>query len=296
MRVRRCRSRIPLTTAGLLFFLALGVWACAPASDTGEGSGPNTTPGSGSDTEPDMTEAADWIPLFNGQDLSGWTPKISGQPLGKDPWETFRVEDGLLTVSYQDYDGFKSRFGHLFYQQPFSHYQLRVEYRFLGEQLPDGPEWAFKNSGIMFHAQNPELMLLNQSFPLSLEAQLLGGGESGDRPTANVCTPGTHIERNGVRLEDHCVPADAPTIRDARWVTLDLIVRGEAFIAHIMGGDTVLAYSHPTIGGGTVEEFGEMAWDEGRPLTGGFIALQSESHPIQFRQVLLRPLPSQEEE
>lgn len=236
----------------------------------------------------------EWIALFNGQDLSGWTPKITGYPYGEDPLGTFRVEDGLLTVRYENYEEFGGRFGHLFYEEPFSHYRLRVEYRFLGDQLPDAPGWAFKNSGVMFHSQAPETMLVDQSFPLSVEAQFLGGGRTGDRPTANVCTPGTDVVINGVRADAHCVSANAPTFHGEEWVTVDLIVLGDSLVAHVMGGDTVLAYTDLVVGGSTESEFGVAARAEGSPLSGGFIALQSESHPIQFRQVLLKPLPASE--
>ena len=262
-------ERHQFSRAGIsaLFLLGIAATACAPTSED------------------------EWIPLFNGRDLSGWTVKISGNEVGEDPLGTFRVEDGLLTVGYENYDDFQDRFGHIFYEEPFSHYQLRVEYRFVGAQIPGAPGWALKNSGVMFHAQSPESMLRDQSFPLSLEAQFLGGNGTDDRPTANVCTPGTHIEMEGIRIEDHCIPASAPTAHGEEWVTVDLFVLGDSVIAHVMDGDTVLAYSRPVVGGGSVDDFGEAARDEGRPLTEGYIALQSESHPIQFRQVLLRRLP-----
>ena len=233
----------------------------------------------------------EWTPLFNGRDLTGWTPKITGSDLGEDPWQTFRVEDGLLTVSYENYETFDGRFGHLFYEEPFSHYQLRVEYRFIGSQLPDAPGWAFKNSGVMFHAQRPESMLRDQDFPISLEAQLLGGNGVDERPTANLCTPGTHVEMNGMLVEEHCITASAPTIHGEEWVTLDLLVLGDSLIAHIMNADTVLTYAKPVVGGGVVDGFDPAVKQDGRPLSGGYIALQSESHPIQFRQVLVKRLP-----
>jgi hypothetical protein len=218
--------------------------------------------------------------------------KIQGQELGQDPWETYRVEDGLLTLNYENYDGFQNRFGHLFYEKPFSHYLLRIEYRFIGDQLPDAPTWAFKNNGVMFHAQDPQTMLIEQRFPLSIEAQLLGGNGTEERSTANACTPGTHIEVGGERAGDGCVPGLTQTYHGEEWVTLDLLVLGDSVIAHIMDGDTVLAYSNPIIGGGTVEDFGVPAAEEGAPLGGGYIALQSESHPIQFRQIRLKDLSS----
>ena len=43
----------------------------------------------------------DWIQLFNGKDLEGWTPKFTGYPLGVNHLNTFRVEDGLFKVSRQ---------------------------------------------------------------------------------------------------------------------------------------------------------------------------------------------------
>ncbi len=233
----------------------------------------------------------EWISLFNGRDLTGWTLKITGSELGQDPWNTFRVEDGLLTVGYENYDEFAGRFGHLFYEEPFSHYQLRLEYRFVGTQLPDAPQWAFKNSGVMFHSQSPQTMLVDQSFPISLEAQLLGGNGTDERPTANICTPGTHVEMQGVLVEDHCTSAAAPTIHTDEWVTVDLLVLGDSLIAHIMDGDTVLMYSRPVIGGADSTELEAAGMQDGEAVAGGYIALQSESHPIQFRQVLLRRIP-----
>ena len=233
----------------------------------------------------------EWIPLFNGEDVTGWTLKITGQELGEDPWNTIRVEDGLLTVNYENYEEFEDRFGHLFYDEPFSHYELRVEYRILDPQLPGAPEWAYKTSGIMFHSQSPQSLLKDQRFPSSLEAQLLGGNGTDQRPTANLCTPGTHVEMDGVLVEQHCTSASAPTIHTDEWVTLDLLVLGDSLIAHVMDGDTVLMYTRPVIGGADSTELAAAGLQDGQPLTGGYIALQSESHPIQFRQVLIRKLP-----
>jgi hypothetical protein len=233
----------------------------------------------------------DWTPLFNGTDLAGWIPKLRGHELGEDPYGTFRVEDGLLTVGYEGYDTFADRFGHLFYESPFSRYELRVEYRFVGEQAPGGADWALRNSGVMFHAQSPRSMLPGQDFPISLEAQLLGGNGVDARSTANLCTPGTHVEIDGALVERHCTDSTSPTYHGEEWVTLDLLVLGDSLIAHVIGGDTVLAYARPVIGGGVVNGHDPAAKRDGERLTGGYIALQSESHPIQFRRVLIRQIP-----
>ncbi len=232
----------------------------------------------------------DWIPLFNGRDLEGWTPKITGQALGEDPLGTFRVEDGLLTVGYEAYDGFQGRFGHLFWAESLSRYRLRVEYRFVGEQVAGGPGWAWRNSGVMFHAQSPETMTLDQDFPISLEAQFLGGNGTDARPTANLCTPGTHVVMEEALVDAHCVTAQGPTIHGDAWVTVELEVLGDSLITHLVDGDTVLRYSRPAVGGGNVDGHDESVKVDGTPLSGGYIALQSESHPVQFRSVMLRRL------
>lgn len=231
-----------------------------------------------------------WTPLFNGEDLTGWTPKIRGKALGEDPARTFRVEDGLLTVGYDGYDDFAEQFGHLFYDAPLSRYRLLVEYRFIGEQAPGGPDWAFKNSGVMIHSQSPASMLRDQDFPISLEVQLLGGDSTGSRPTANLCTPGTHVHIDGALVEQHCVESSSDTYRGDEWVTVEVVVLGDESITHIVNGDTVLTYERPVIGGGVVSGFDPAAKPDGQPLTSGYIVLQSESHPVQFRRVLLQRL------
>jgi len=237
-----------------------------------------------------VPEEPEWTALFNGEDLTGWTPKIRGQGLGEDPARTFRVEDGLLTVGYDGYGDFADQFGHLFYDAPFSHYRLLVEYRFVGEQAQGGPAWAFKNSGVMLHSQPPETMEEDQDFPISLEAQFLGGNGTDERPTANLCTPGTHVHMGGALVEQHCTESSSATYHSDEWVTVEVVVDGDASITHIVNGDTVITYAQPVIGGGVVSGFDPEAKPDGAPLTGGYIALQSESHPIQFRQVLLQKI------
>ena len=231
-----------------------------------------------------------WTPLFNGRDLEGWVPKIRHTEPGVDPAGTFRVDGGLLTVGYERYGDFGARFGHLFYREPFSHYRLLIEYRFVGEQAPGGEPWAFKNSGVMFHAQAPETMGVDQDFPISLEAQFLGGNGVDARPTANLCTPGTHVRMSGRLVEQHCIESSSRTIHDDAWVVVELVVHGDSAITHIVDGDTVLSYARPVIGGGVVNGFDPSAKQDGTPLTSGWIALQSESHPIQFRRVLIQRL------
>ena len=235
----------------------------------------------------------DWIQLFNGRDLTGWTPKITHHELGDNYGKTFRVEDGLLKVRYDNYpDGFETQFGHLFYAKPYSYYRLRVEYRFVGKQAADPPGgWANRNSGIMFHAQAPQTMTKEQDFPISIEAQFLGGLSDGNpRPTLSMCSPGTEIVYQGELYPKHCLPSASKTYDGDQWLQIELIVIGGAHITHIVNGENVLEYSLPQIGGGMVANFDPKAKPDGELLSGGYLALQSESHPIDVRKIELLDL------
>lgn len=232
-------------------------------------------------------EQKEWIRLFNGKDLHDWNVKISGYDLNENYGNTFRVEDGKMKVSYDQYDAFNRRFGHIFYKQPFSYYRLRVEYRFTGEQCPGGPDWAFRNSGIMIHGQTAESMRNEQDFPISIEVQLLGGSGSGERTTANLCTPGTHVVMNGKLYTDHCTNSSSKTYHGDQWVSVEVVALGDSLITHLVEGETVLTYTKPQIGGGVVNDYNEWAKKDGTLLEGGTISLQSESHPVEFRTVEL---------
>jgi len=230
------------------------------------------------------TKKENWIQLFIGKDLNDWVIKIKGSPIGENYKNTFRVEEGIIKVSYSEYEKFNGEFGHIYYKTPFSSYKLRVEYRFTGVQCPGGPGWAFRNSGIMFHCQTPESILLDQDFPVCIETQFLGGPGVGERPTMNVCSPGTHIVMNDTLNKQHCNTSSSKTFHGDVWVTAELVVYGDSIIHHIVNGDTVLTYSKPQIGGDLPEGF---PLPEGTPLKSGYISLQAESHPVEFRKVEL---------
>lgn len=237
----------------------------------------------------EATGQAEWMPLFNGKDLEGWKVKIAGHELDDNYKNTFRVEDAVLKVAYDGYDRFDGKFGHLFYHQPFSNYVVRVEYRFAGEQVSGGPGWAFRNSGIMIHCQSPESMRKDQDFPVCVEVQLLGGGGSGERPTANVCTPGTNIVMAGKLVTQHCNSSRSKTYHGDQWVTVEVEVRGNKSIRHVVEGDTVLQYTQPQLDPRDADAR-KLIQDGDKMLRGGYISLQSESHPVEFRKVELRKL------
>ncbi len=229
----------------------------------------------------------EWIQLFNGKDLKGWAPKITGYDLNDNFGNTFRVENGVMKVGYEKYDNFSNKFGHIFYREKFSYYIIAVEYRFTGDQCPGGPGWATRNSGIMTHCQSPQSMGKNQDFPISIEVQLLGGLGRGPRTTANLCTPGTNVEMNGKLFTTHCINSSSKTYDGDQWVRVEVEVLGDQQIKHIIDGQTVLSYEKPQIGGGNVSNHDPAVKKDGELLSEGYISLQSESHPVEFRKVEL---------
>ena len=230
----------------------------------------------------------DWVPLFNGRDLDGWTPKFTKSDLGVNLHDTFRVENGLLRVRYDKWTAFNGEFGHLFYKTPFSYYRLVAEYRFVDQQLAGGPGWAQRNNGLMLHAPDPKTMLRDQDFPISIEVQLLGGlGDGKPRTTANLCTPGTHVVMKGELFTPHCVNSTSQTYDGDQWVRVEVEVHGDERIRHIVDGRVVLEYGKPQIGGGSVNPVDPAVKVDGTPLTGGHIAIQAETGPTDFRKIEL---------
>ncbi|MCA9163187.1 MAG: DUF1080 domain-containing protein [Planctomycetales bacterium] len=231
-----------------------------------------------------------WIQLFNGKNLDGWTVKIRRHEAGDNFGNTFRVEDGVMKVGYEKYEKFDETFGHIFYNKPYSHYRLRVEYRFVGDQVDGGPGWAFRNSGVMVHGESPMTMARDQDFPASIEVQLLGGSGSGERTTANLCTPGTNVVMDGKLVTRHCTSSTSKTYHGDQWVTVEIEVRGGESIKHIIDGQTVLEYTQPQLDDREAHAKELAAKQGGLLLTGGTISLQSESHPVEFRKVELLEL------
>lgn len=236
-------------------------------------------------------EAADeapesgWVSLFNGKDLEDWTIKFKGHEAGINYKNTFKVEDGVLKVSYDEWEEFGNVFGHLFYKDKFSRYKLIVEYRFIGDQVQGGPGWAFRNNGVMIHSQSPESMALDQDFPVSIEVQLLGGDGSKPRTTANLCSPGTHVVMEDKLMTQHCFNSTSETYHGDQWVTVEIEVNGNESVRHLIDGKVVLAYEKPQLD--EKDNDARRLIAEGAPIMveEGYIALQAESHPTEFRRI-----------
>lgn len=229
----------------------------------------------------------EWLPLFNGKDLTGWDIKIAGSPLNVNFNNTFRVTDGVLQANYDQYRKFDGEYGHIFYKDKFSYYKIRVQYRFIGNQTAGGAGWAFRNSGIMLHCQSAASMTPDQPFPTSIEFQLLGGSGEGERPTGNLCTPGTNVVMKDTLFTPHCINSSSKTYNGDQWVEAEAVVMGNTRITHLINGDTVLTYTQPQLDDREATYPEMFAHFGSKMLKEGYISLQGESHPVEFRKVEL---------
>lgn len=236
-------------------------------------------------------KAQQWTPLFNGKDLNDWIVKIHHHETGDNFGNTFRVKDSIIQVRYDQYGNFNDQFGHLYYKIPFSYYHLKLEYRFTGQWVKTAPSYTMLNSGVMYHSQDPRTMPKEQDWPISVEMQFLADlGDGQPRPTGNMCSPGTHIVYQGKLDTRHCINSSSKTINKDEWVRAELIVLGDSLITHIINGDTVLQYSKPQIGGPVVNRYDPKQKQDGKLLSSGYIALQSEGQEIDFRNIQIMNL------
>lgn len=236
-------------------------------------------------------EDSPWIPLFNGKDLSGWTVKIAKHPLGENTKDTYRVENGILKAEYDQYEAFDMQFGHLYSNQSYSHYVLRMEYKLLpATPLPDAPSWTELNSGVMLHSQSPLTLTLGQSFPVSIEGQFLAQGTSAGTQNGNVVTPGTHIHYQDSFTDAHIVNASAPLPKVDQWVAFEAEVRGHKEIIYRVDGDEVLRFNRPVLDSSDPDAQRLLQLGANPKLDHGHIALQAEGHPVWFRNIEIKPL------
>lgn len=231
----------------------------------------------------DNSSEENWEAIFDGTNLTDWTPKFFRMDMGENYKNTFRLTDSLLHVSYDQYDSFNNEFGHLFYKKKYSHYRLRTTYRFLDLDLKNRPDWAFANNGLMLHSQHVSTMTKDQPFPLSIEFQLLQGE---GRPTGKFCTPGCEVDYEGEQYPNHCHNEyEGPEHPLETWVVAEAIVYGDSLVHHLVNGDIVETYTNLKIGGDMSAGLDTLQFKSGMPLSEGYISVQAEGHDTQFQKI-----------
>ncbi len=233
----------------------------------------------------------EWQSLFNDKNLNDWIVKIHHHEVGDNYANTFRVDDGAIQVNYDEYEEFGERYGHLFYKEPFSSYHLKFEYRFTDQWMEDAPGYTYRNSGVMFHSQDPNSILTEQDWPISVEYQMLADAEDGEpRPTGNMCSPGTEVFYEGKMDPRHCISSSSETYQWDEWVKAELIVYSDSLVIHKVNGNKVLEYTKPQIGGGVADGYDPAIKKDGKLLTEGYIGLQAEGQGVEFREIRIKNL------
>lgn len=233
------------------------------------------------------TENNQWTSIFNGKDLEGWNMKIRGFGLGENFGNTFRIENGILSIRYDGYgDNFDDRFGGLYFNKKLSNYRFRAEYRFVGETAPGAPEWGYRDSGIQFHSQPPATLKITDAFPICLEYNLHGGNGTDERPVGAICANGMFVEINGEKNSSYCTPpVVSKTFHGDQWVTMEIEIR-DGQITHFVNGEEIMSYANPTFNPEN-EIAQQFIRNDDIRVTSGYLSIQSNSHPIDFRKIEL---------
>jgi hypothetical protein len=95
----------------------------------------------------------------------------------------------------------------------------------------------------------------------------------------------------GKLITEHCIESKSKTYRGDQWVMIEAEVHGDGVIKHYVNGEPVIEYEKPQLDDRDGDARKLIAAQNGnRMLTGGYISLQAESHPVQFRKVEIFPL------
>jgi hypothetical protein len=95
---------------------------------------------------------------------------------------------------------------------------------------------------------------------------------------------------DGKLFTPHCINSKSETYHGDQWVKAEVWVLGDSLVRHMVNGQEVMIYQKPQIGGGSVNGQ-ETKWGTpGLMLQKGTISLQSESHPVEFKNIELLEL------
>jgi hypothetical protein len=240
---------------------------------------------------PALGETGRWKRIFDGKSLKGWTPKVAKAPVGDNWSDSFTVRNGAIRVTYDGWTRFDGRFGHLAYKKPVSAFRLRFQYRFFGKALPDVEDWQHSNSAAMLLGQSPHSMGVDQKFPVSVEMQLLGADRPKKEPSGNLCTPGTHVVIDGKLVTEHCILSSSPILANGQWIRAEVEVTKDGRVTHFINGKPVFRYSDAQYDPGDADAKPLIAAAGGKlAVRRGYIYLQSEGHPVEFRNIELMEL------
>jgi hypothetical protein len=228
------------------------------------------------------------VKIFNGQDLTGWVPLIKKSAFNVNYQNTFRADPAnqIIRVTYEDYPDtdFDGRYGMLYYDKYLTDYRVRLTYRFREPQAQNPSQWGKNNTGLMLFGIDPRDVMGDPDFPPAIEIQLLGTPSTGGTNNANLCQPGgmwvskLFGENNG--SGNGCKASKSgPAPTAGEWVTIEAEV--------LVSGETKI-YQHPETITPVLSISGPMY--NNQPVLGGYMAIQSESQPVEFKDIELKEL------
>jgi endo-1,4-beta-D-glucanase Y len=104
-----------------------------------------------------------------------------------------------------------------------------------------------------------------------------------------MCSPGTNVVINNKLYTPHCFNWKSKTYNGDVWVAAELEVNGSAAVKHYVEGKLVLEYEKPQLDP-TDADGKKLIKDDELLLEEGYIALQAESHPTEFRKIEIKVL------
>lgn len=265
----------------------------------------------GIDPERAQNADADWQPLFNGKDLTGWHVVLTPDHKGIGPDKVFQVHDGVIHA-YQDVpQGAPVPVGFLASDDRYSWYELKLEFRWVGKRF--APRVArVRDAGALYHAGDEQKV-----WPRCFELQIQEG-DVGDCYLVNGIRVTTTVNPAKLKSDVHqYLPAAEGGVSEVRggpkilrivkssthevegWNTVDVIVRGGDEVIHKINGDEVFRATNlkqlasdpsgvTSAANVKQPDASPMQWI---PLTSGRVLLQAEYAEVQYRNVQIRPLP-----
>jgi hypothetical protein len=232
--------------------------------------------------------------LFNGKTLEGWT---AARGDSENEWGEFSVneEEEAIHIYAGEEAGSKQESDCLNTTTEFSHYILKLEYKWLEKRFVPRSDWD-RDAGLLFHVHGD----LTRVWPLSLEMQI--GESPGDKPDPgrfhsgdlfvlgdglSVKTPRNdgYYDPDGEMVTGKSVPTRLGAERPkGEWNEMEIRVHGSEKATFILNGETVLELFDMK----QKNEAGEIV-----PLSKGHIGLQAEWAELLYRNIRIKELPAE---
>ncbi len=208
------------------------------------------------------TPNAEFISLFNGTDLTGWTPATENP-------DSFSVENGTLIV--------KGGRSHLFYtgnvnEGSFKNFELKLQ----AKPFPGA------NSGVYIHTQYQDTGWPNNGYECQVNSTHKDSKKTGSLyAVVNILVlkPGEKEPKVGVNIKHDAAPST-----DGEWFDYHITVIGDKITIRV-NGETLVDYIEPE-GGSGHPKF------TGRKLSEGTFALQAHDpkSEVHYRNIRVKVL------